>query len=75
MSDFVVVESYRWRYEAEMARGLLEDAGLSALVSADDAGGALAGLGSVLGSFPVRLLVPAEEAALAREILAPRGEP
>ena len=70
MNRTVIVARYRWRYEAEMARGLLEDAGLTAVVSADDAGGALGGMGLPLGSLPVRLLVLAEDAEHAREVLS-----
>ena len=71
MSDLVVLGRYRWRHEAEMARGLLEDAGVAALVSADDAGGALGGIGLPPDGLPVRLLVRAEDLELAREVLAP----
>jgi hypothetical protein len=71
MSRLVEVGRYRWRHEAEMAQGLLEDAGIPSLVSADDAGGALGGIGLPLGQLPVRLLVSEEEAELAREALEP----
>lgn len=57
------VGRYRWRHEAEMARGVLEDAGIPATVVADDAGGAYAGIA------PARLLVSREAASRAREIL------
>jgi hypothetical protein len=70
LSRLVVLTRYRWRYEAEMAQGLLEDAGIGSLISADDAGGALGGMGLPVGELPVRLLVPEEDAPLARETLA-----
>jgi Putative prokaryotic signal transducing protein len=69
MPDLVVVRRYRWRHEAEMAQGLLEDAGLEGLVLADDAGGLLGGIGLPLGEPPVRLLVREEDLEVARELL------
>ena len=72
MRRLAVLATYRWRHEAEMARGLLEDSGVAAIVTADDAGGALAGIGLPPSELPVRLLVLAEDLELAREILAPR---
>lgn len=57
------VGRYRWRHEAEMARGVLEDEGIPATVIADDAGGAYAGIA------PARLLVARGAASRAREIL------
>lgn len=62
----VVVARYGRRYEAEFARGFLEDAGIPAVVAADDAGGADLGL-SMARSVP--LLVRAEDAERAREVL------
>ena len=73
-SDFVVLERYRWRHEAEMALGLLEDAGMTAIISADDAGGVLGGIGLPTGGLPVRLLVLQEDVSAAREILSDGGE-
>jgi hypothetical protein len=71
VSDLAVLRRYRWRHEAEMAQGLLEDAGIQALVTADDAGGALGGMGLPPVGLPVRLLVRAEDLARAREVLTP----
>lgn len=59
----VEVARYRWRHEAEIAVGLLEDAGIPSVVVADDAGGAYAGIA------PARLVVAPEHAERARRIL------
>ena len=69
MPDLAVVRSYRWRHEAEVDHGLLEDAGIRAVVQADDAGGALGGFGLPPGELPVRLMVLEEDLELAREVL------
>lgn len=73
MTSPVEVGRWRWRHEAEIARGLLEDAGIPSAVMADDIGGAYAGIA------PARLLVAPEDAARARDVLtsaeAPTGEP
>ncbi|MGH7543288.1 MAG: DUF2007 domain-containing protein [Gemmatimonadota bacterium] len=73
MTSPVEVGRWRWRHEAEVARGLLEDAGIPSVVMADDIGGAYAGIA------PARLLVAPEDAAQAREVLMtavePAGEP
>jgi putative signal transducing protein len=66
LDDAVVLETFPNRIEAEMAAGLLESEGVPALVMADDAGGAYPSLQFVRG---VRLLVAAEDAYRAREIL------
>lgn len=65
-----MLERYRWRHEAEMACGVLEDAGIPAAVSADDAGGMLAAGGLPSGRLPVRLLVRRADEARAREALS-----
>ena len=69
MPDLVELRRYRWRHEAEVAQGLLEDAGIGALILADDAGGALGGFGLPTGQLPVRLLVREEDLDAAREAL------
>lgn len=66
LDDAVVLETFYSRIEAEMAAGLLESEGIPALVMADDAGGAYPSLQFVRG---VRLMVAAEDAYRAREIL------
>jgi hypothetical protein len=71
LDDAVVLETFSSRIEAEMAAGLLESEGVPALVLADDAGGAYPSLQFVRG---VRLLVAAEDAYRAREILAAMAE-
>ena len=66
LDDAVVLETFPNRIEAEMAAGLLESEGVPAMVMADDAGGAYPSLQFVRG---VRLMVAAEDAYRAREIL------
>jgi hypothetical protein len=60
----VEVARFHWRHEAEMALGILEDEGIPGLVLADDAGGAYPGIGGV------RVVIPAEYADRARQVLA-----
>jgi hypothetical protein len=66
------LETFHSRIEAEMAAGLLESEGVEAMVLADDAGGAYPSLQFVRG---VRLMVAAEDAYRAREILRDMAEP
>ena len=63
----VVLKRFAYRHEAEIARGLLEDAGIRCVVIFDDAAGAQAGLGFI---NQARLIVNAEDADRARDILA-----
>ena len=59
----VEVARFRWRHEAEMALGILEDEGIPGVVLADDAGGQYAGIGIA------RVVVPAEHSERARAVL------
>lgn len=68
----VVVGKYTDELSAQVAAAALEANGIPARVSADTAGGALPNL-SIL--FPVRLLVRAEDEAIAREVLDTPAEP
>jgi hypothetical protein len=61
----VEVGRFRYRHEAEMALGILEDEGIPGAVLADDVGGAYPGL---LGR--ARVVVPGEYAERARTVLA-----
>jgi hypothetical protein len=62
----VVVGTFLNQIEADMARGALEAADIESMISADDAGG----LRPHLWMGGVRLLVRAEDAEQAAEILA-----
>ena len=62
----VVVGTFLNQIEADMARGALEAADIESMISADDAGG----LRPHLWMGGVRLLVRAEDAEQATEILA-----
>jgi putative signal transducing protein len=64
--ELVVVKRYLDELSAEIDALALEANGVPAMVSADTAGGALPSMALV---FPVRLLVRAEDAPLARELL------
>ena len=67
MSDeIVVLRTYVNELDARLAATILEANGIDAQVHADTAGGAYPSMALV---FPVRLLVRAEDAALAAEIL------
>ena len=59
----IEVARFRFRYLAEIAQGVLDEAGIQSAVVADDAGGAYPGIA------PARLLVAPESASHARELL------
>ena len=64
--DYTVVRTYGDEISARMDAAVLEANGVESFVSLDNAGGAIPSLS--LG-FPVRLLVPARDLDLARELL------
>ena len=66
MSPLVPVASFPTRIEAEMAQGLLRSAGIAAVVSADDAGGAY----PFQLSGGVQLLVEETDRPAAAQLLA-----
>lgn len=68
--NLVPVATFNRRYQADFARGFLEDAGIDSILSADDAGGADIGLSF---SRQVRLLVRPEERSRAEEVLRDAG--
>jgi hypothetical protein len=63
----VRVRTFQNKLEAEMARGLLESAGLEAWLASDDAGGAYP---FQLSGGGVQLMVAEADAAAAAELLA-----
>ena len=65
-TGIVVLREYTNEVEARLAAAVLEANGIPAQVLADTAGGAYPSIAFV---FPVRLLVRADDATLAREIL------
>jgi hypothetical protein len=64
--DTTVVAEFAHRYEAELARGYLQDAAIPSIVTMDDASALDTGM-----TFPrgARLLVRNEDAARALEVL------
>ena len=70
--DVVVLRKYSNEAEARLDASVLEANGIPAEVSADTAGGALPSIALV---FPVRLLVRAGDAEIARELLDTPAEP
>lgn len=62
-----VAATFAYRHEAEFANATLQAAGIEAVVLADDAGGAYAGMSF---SSEIRLLVRVEDLEAAREILS-----
>jgi hypothetical protein len=70
--DIVVLREYGNEVEAQFAATVLEANGVPARVLADTAGGALPSMALV---FPVRLLVRAVDADLARELLDTPADP
>jgi len=71
-SKLVVVRSYGSRPEADLAKGMLEDAGIQAIIQADTAGGMREHLAWTGAGF--KILVREEDATLAREVLTPPAE-
>ena len=70
MSDrLVLLARFRYRHQADTARGFLKDAGIPAVVSADDAGGNLGF--TICGN--ARLLVRPNDLKEATELLAECG--
>lgn len=69
-SKLVVIETFFNRLDAELAGSVLTAAGIDAVVSPDDAGGAYAGV----TTFAVRLLVREEDAERAKTVLAETAE-
>ena len=65
-NEIVVLRKYVDELQARLAAAILEANGIPVQVLADTAGGAYPSMALV---FPVRLLVRAEDAALAAEIL------
>ncbi len=70
--DIVVLREYGNEVEAQFAATVLEANGIPARVMADTAGGAFPSMALL---FPVRLLVRAADADLARELLDTTAEP
>lgn len=66
----VEIGRFRYRHEAELVRGYLEDAGIPASVIADDADQIQFGKGF---ASPARILVRARDAEAAREVLRRSG--
>jgi hypothetical protein len=65
-TDLIVLREFGTEAEAALAAAVLEANGIPSRVIADTAGGALPSM-AVL--FPIRLVVPAADAELARELL------
>jgi hypothetical protein len=70
--DIVVLRKYGNEVEAQFAATVLEANGIPARVMADTAGGAFPSMALL---FPIRLLVRAADADLARELLDTTAEP
>lgn len=64
-----VVARFAQRHQAELAIGYLDDAGVEAILAVDDAGGNL----GVALEFDARIVVRAEDAPRAREVLRDAG--
>jgi len=73
MADLVSIKTFMHRHEAELAKGLLAEKGIEAIVSADDCGGARPHL--TFGMSGVQLLVKKEDEQKAKEVLEVLGGP
>jgi hypothetical protein len=70
--NLVVVQSYGNQFEADLAKGALEDAGIQAMIQADRAGGMREHLAWSGAGF--KILVREEDAAEARDVLTPPAD-
>ncbi len=68
MAELKTVKIFEMRYEAEMAKGLLQEQGIESMIAADDCGGQLMGLSSIRKTG-IKLLVRDEDQARAEEAL------
>ena len=73
MNDFVPVRSFFSRYDAEQAKGLLDEQNIRSIISADDCGGFRPHL--TLGMGNVRLLVHPSDIPQVNEVLRVLDEP
>lgn len=64
--DLTAIRTFTNAFDAELARSVLEAAGIDAIVRSDDAGGLHPGMWTATG---VRLLVRPDDAARAEEVL------
>ncbi|HYM24477.1 MAG TPA: DUF2007 domain-containing protein [Vicinamibacterales bacterium] len=64
--DFVVLRTFSYRQEAEVAQGALHAAGIESMVRSDDSGGLRPGMAFSNG---VELIVRADDAEVARNII------
>ena len=67
MGDLINIRSFSQRHEAELAKGLLSEQGIEAIIQADDCGGMRPHL--TLGTAGVQLLIKREDVEKAKEIL------
>lgn len=68
MNDTKLLRAFQIRENAEMAKGLLEEAGIDALLSSDDAGGAFPSI--FFSGQGFMLFVATEDEDRAKEVLA-----
>jgi hypothetical protein len=66
---YVIIETFENAFEAEVARGHLEAAGIAAAIEKDDVGNMIPSLQASAG---VRLIVREEQAEQARKMLLER---
>lgn len=68
MSELISVRVFDQRYEAEIAQGLLLEAGIESIIKADDCGGMLMGV-SLIRKGGIKLMVSGEDLEKAEETL------
>ncbi len=66
MADMVVVKTFSYQHEAELAKSVLEGSGIEATTNSDDCGALDPALGLVRG---VKVLVPADQIERAEDVL------
>jgi hypothetical protein len=70
MSEVRLIARFAYRHEAEFASNILDGVGIRSFLKIDDAGGLYAGL---TFTNPARLLVRAEDADQATQVLMDAG--
>ena len=73
MNELTAVGEFENRIEAEIAQGLLTDAGIESIVKADDCGGMLMGV-SLIRKGGVKIIVSVEMAEKAQDVLSVLSE-
>ncbi len=73
MNELIAVGEFENRIEAEIAQGLLTDAGIESIIKADDCGGMLMGV-SLIRKGGIKIMVSGEMSEKAIDVLSVLSE-